>query len=396
MRKHEVTHTAEHHQVHARSRAVIYKDLQMPFPTVADLKIPFTIPNGEYSAAINPSNSHNLPRGRSTEALNSYVTAHHPRRGNSISSTRSSPYERPADKFKPYVNRCESNLHLSFGSGFSSSISPIQQKLVSDFSNGPQFQFVDEFSNSSGSPSSEFRSSNQIAFPGRIRQEADSHNHESSSGYTASISTHPFERYPNELHDFRRSSQPTFLTPERPHDPSLGGIPEMYRTGSLPSNSLYPSSQPPHDGDHLNLSTLFPHTYGHDASLVDFSFLNISSQNQPNYEYSNPPDEQPHLWTSHTQQQEPPYEMMFPSPHEDPGSLQQGDGSSGIAPLLNQVTQLAGTDSSFLQYFSNPTLQANKQPGESSTAAQNGMVTPICPSIPLYYKTQHSCFVETT
>ncbi|KAH9822211.1 hypothetical protein DFH28DRAFT_446233 [Melampsora americana] len=351
LRKHEITHTAEHHQVHARSRAVIYKELQLPLPT--EVQAHSLQPDGT-TPTVKSSRSYKIPRGRSTDAISTSVG--HSRRGNSISSTRSSPYERTpvSESSKPFSNhRSESNLQLSYSSGFSGAITPIQQDLESDFSNGPHFQFVDDYSNSSGSPSS--RTSNQLVFPSQNPQVFMDFNQPFGTDYASSFNSNNMHRYFNELHDIRRASQPTFLMPEPPNHLSGAMPPDSYRTGSLPTNSLYPNMVLNQNQTHNTFSQLVAEEQARD-SIADFSFLNISSQEQQvnNYLYSSVPENQQNMWTNQIAPQEA-FDLLFaPSITNDQVGQpqeQQTPDAFGLTPILDQVTQLADHGSHFGQYF---------------------------------------------
>ncbi|EGG02951.1 uncharacterized protein MELLADRAFT_90572 [Melampsora larici-populina 98AG31] len=353
LRKHEITHTAEHHQVHARSRAVIYKDLQLPLPT--EIQPHQSLQSDGITPTVKSSRTYKIPRGRSTDAIGTPVG--HPRRGNSISSTRSSPYERTPvpESSKPFSNhRSESNLQLSYSSGFSSAITPIQQDMESDFSHGPHFQFVDDYSNSSDSPSS--RTSNQLVFPSQYPQTYLDFNQPFGNDYTSSSNSNNMDRYFNEVHDSRRASQPAFLMPEPPSH--LGGAmpPDLYRTGSLPTNSLYPNMMLNQNQVHSNFSQLLAEEQARE-SIADFSFLNISTQDQQanNYLYSSVPDNQQNMWTNPIAHQEA-FDLLFPPAPTTNDQAGQPQGQQipdafGLTPILDQVTRLADHGSHFGQYF---------------------------------------------
>ncbi|KAG0140239.1 hypothetical protein CROQUDRAFT_674754 [Cronartium quercuum f. sp. fusiforme G11] len=354
LRKHEITHTAEHHQAHGRSRAVIYKDLQLPFSTKAELQLAFATRNEAYPTAKS-SRAYTLPRGRSSEALNLVAPSTYPRRVNSISSTRSTPYERPRVEKAPLLNRSESNLQLSYTSGFSSSIPPIQQNLASNFSNGPQFQCVDDYSTSSGSPSS--RTSNQLVFLDQIA-EPSLYTPQQGSDLTGSMSHNQFDFFGSSIHDARRASQPTFLMPE-PVNSGYSMPFEMYRTGSLPTNSLYSSVMPNVNLRSNNLSQLLADQQARDNnSLMDFSILNRSSQYPP-FDYSFPDlsDPQQHnMWMNNSEVQDnQPFDLLFPASQSQiaTGDEVSANDAFGLTPILDQVTQLASTDPNFAQYFAN-------------------------------------------
>ncbi|KAI8448863.1 hypothetical protein BY996DRAFT_6419207 [Phakopsora pachyrhizi] len=159
LRKHEVTHTAEHHQAHARSRAVIYKDLLLPF--TSEYKNP---------ASVNPSRVYKLPRGQSTEALGvpqQAPSSYGFRRVNSMTNTRVTPYDRPRrEKTLSLSYHAEPTLHHS---------SLLQPQTLPEHANQPgrsismdslgsQFQFFDEYPNSLESPASDFPTSNLTPF----------------------------------------------------------------------------------------------------------------------------------------------------------------------------------------------------------------------------------------
>ncbi|KAA1112309.1 hypothetical protein PGTUg99_013944 [Puccinia graminis f. sp. tritici] len=88
LRKHEVTHTVAHHELHTRSRAVVYQELEVPFPT--EMK-PSPTP-------MNRVRVHSLPREQSREWNGPQVQPAVPgavHRERSFSVPRHNPYPRP-------------------------------------------------------------------------------------------------------------------------------------------------------------------------------------------------------------------------------------------------------------------------------------------------------------
>ncbi|KAA1138698.1 hypothetical protein PGTUg99_034873 [Puccinia graminis f. sp. tritici] len=90
LRKHEITHTAAHHQAHGRSRAMIYKDVDISFSSGTGCSTP-----------VNHSRVYSCPREQTGESLalssssKSLVAPSAARRGSSVPGSRKKPYLRP-------------------------------------------------------------------------------------------------------------------------------------------------------------------------------------------------------------------------------------------------------------------------------------------------------------
>ncbi|KAH9461912.1 hypothetical protein MJO28_003324 [Puccinia striiformis f. sp. tritici] len=133
LRKHEVTHTAAHHQAHGRSRATIYKEVDISFTRG---------PIDQRSAAVNHSRVYSCPRDQSVDpqpssskTLAPAKAAASARRGTSVpGSTRNKPYLRPDSSFATETpNRFDSP------DGFR----PVSDTLVAPFRDHP-VQFMME------------------------------------------------------------------------------------------------------------------------------------------------------------------------------------------------------------------------------------------------------------
>ncbi|PLW24119.1 hypothetical protein PCASD_06705 [Puccinia coronata f. sp. avenae] len=87
LRKHEVTHTAAHHELHTRSRAVVYTELEIPFTVEINSSTP-----------VNRGRVYSLPQDQSGNWIGGNV---HPpavevgHRERSLSVPRHNPYQRP-------------------------------------------------------------------------------------------------------------------------------------------------------------------------------------------------------------------------------------------------------------------------------------------------------------
>lgn len=235
LRKHEITHTAAHHQAHARSRAVIYKELEIPFTTRL-----------EHSTPVNRSRVYSYPQDQSSDWIGTdlkTLVSGPVHRASSFSGSRSSPYERayPQKKHSYSSNRNDafaaSTSHWNdVGLGPIGEGAPLNacEMLVNPFQLSEQVQ----------SNSSEFLESNEL--PSTQLNEPSGYKQPMCS---QSVTMDPLtsvnwpQIFSYNMAQARAESPPTALPSKEFPDLFGAGPPtELLGTNSLPFYDVHPAS----------------------------------------------------------------------------------------------------------------------------------------------------------
>ncbi|KAH9441809.1 hypothetical protein MJO29_015155 [Puccinia striiformis f. sp. tritici] len=251
LRKHEVTHTAAHHELHTRSRAVVYQELELPFPIGLNTS---TASNHTYHGdqpQANRARVYSIPQNQTTAWTGGNVQATVPGpvpRERSYSVPRHNPYQRPQpEQIYPYPSTW--NAEFNFPSERQQRVEPIAEvgsynPNVTLFN---QFQFLEQYSQPADSLAPHISSSSEP--PSTSSGSSSSSNH-----HTAAHLAPPgdWSEIFSFVADTRRESEPYSITSDDfSGSDGLSGVSvgdshhELSRTSSLPCQALYPATIPP-------------------------------------------------------------------------------------------------------------------------------------------------------
>ncbi|MBW0555239.1 hypothetical protein O181_094954 [Austropuccinia psidii MF-1] len=288
LRKHEVTHTAEHHQAHTRSRAVIYQDLQLPISTQLN-----------NSSPINYSALFNLPPQWSSLSSDSKPVSRQFKRSNSAYSTRSHPYHKNrSKKVNSFAHTSDNQFQAIASSSSAQNLGMIQEgssTSSTSFTN-PFSSFYEDNSFYSQSPKSDNLTTTQFL-----------------PAFT--LDNSPLVNLPMDLtipnfnliessfpKNFKNSSQQNLFSLPN-HFPDLvtdQALKDILRADLLPTDTLYPKQNSFNTtNDNFNFNNpLIPPPLDDTTSLIDPQFMNFFSSEQPSYHFMDASDTQNTIWNT--------------------------------------------------------------------------------------------------
>ncbi|KNZ45619.1 uncharacterized protein VP01_798g9 [Puccinia sorghi] len=294
LRKHEVTHTAAHHELHTRSRAVVYQELEMPFSTQVTS-----------SAAIDRGRVYSLPGEQLGGAFPAGpVEPAAPRAANrerSFSALRHSPYHRPhSDQQESSTH----NLHVELSSTwnnyqfkFPSNRNHQRSNSIAEvgpYSHNPplfdQFQFLNQYSHPPDPPAPHLPSNAPPMTASRSSAfSTQSNSHVPAPGdwsdifsFVAAHSRRESEAYSIPSDDCSGSDALSGLFGSEPSS-------EIFRTTSLPCHALYThpaaaSSAYQNLPARHSLSTAVLPEHEPPAVLTDIQIRDLLAQQQQPYD----------------------------------------------------------------------------------------------------------------
>ncbi|OAV88261.1 hypothetical protein PTTG_08458 [Puccinia triticina 1-1 BBBD Race 1] len=323
LRKHEVTHTAAHHELHTRSRAVVYQEREIPYAS-------------EISAAamMNRMRVNSLPRDQSgnwTGSNNVLTAAPGPvHRERSFSVPRHNPYQRPQSEQTYPLYPTAWNNEFKFPSDR-------HQRADSIAEDGPynvnmpgfnQFQFLEQYPQLSDPPAPDLFSASSV--PPSTSSGSSSSSHQPTTNYVASSGN--WSEIFSFVADSRRESQPHSIPSSDDFSGSdgLSGVfagdqpREILRTSSLPLYPTAPSSFNSFENLGYRHSVSAPAGPEEPTVIPDFQLGDFFPPEQPY--------EQPYLESSAT---------PFQASHDAFGHVQNYDCIADLHTLLS-LADLSG------------------------------------------------------